>query len=177
MSLTVILGCMFAQKTTELVRQVRRWRSIGRRVLVVHHALDQRYQEQEPAVVTHDHVKEAAVTAERLADITWKDYDLIAIDEGQFFPDLMIVTQWADQGIHVIVAGLDGTSDREPFGDMLRLLPHAEEVIRLSALCVHCRDGTRAIYSRRVTPTSDVVCVGGAEAYEPVCRRHYLAHQ
>ncbi len=171
MSLTVILGCMFAQKTTELVRQVRRWRSIGRRVLVIHHALDQRYT-QEQAVITHDHVKEPAMTVNHLSDIPWKDYDMIAIDEGQFFPDLMIVTQWADEGVDVVVAGLDGTSDREPFGDMLRLIPHAEKVMRLSALCVHCRDGTPAIYSRRVTPDPTVICIGGAESYEPVCRRH-----
>jgi thymidine kinase len=74
-----------------------------------------------------------------------------------------------------VIAGLDGTSERKPFGDLLRLIPHAEEVERLYALCAFCKDGTTASYSKYISSTkSDVVEVGGAERYRPVCRYHYL---
>jgi len=106
-------------------------------------------------------------------------YQVLAIDEGQFFPDLYEkVTQWADElPLHIVISGLDGTSDRNPFGDMLRLIPHAEEVERLTAFCAVCRDGTVGTYSqyRCGTKEDQSVAVGGAESYRPVCRKHYLS--
>ncbi len=181
--LTVILGCMFAQKTTELVRMIRRYRSIGYSVLVVNSYRDTRYQgsEVEGGIVTHDEKREEAVMARTLSEVDAEvrsgRFHAVVVDEGQFFPDLFTyVTRWADEqeGLQIVVGGLDGTFQREPFGDMLRLVPHAEEVLRLSALCARCRDGTKAIYSRRSKSSGEEVVVGGAETYEPVCRRHYL---
>ena len=190
--LTVIIGCMFAQKTTELVRRIRRYRSIGYNVLVVNSHRDTRYPLGGEGVgagvgaggghiVTHDEKREEAVMARTLSEVDEAvrsgRFQAVVVDEGQFFPDLFgCVTRWADEvaGMDVVVGGLDGTFQREPFGDMLRLIPHAEEVLRLSALCAHCRDGTKAVYSRRrVQADGQEVLVGAAEAYEPVCRRHY----
>jgi len=182
--LTLLLGCMFAQKTTELVRMIRRYRSVGWRVLVVNHSADTRYGKD--CVSSHDSEQEPAVPAGRLEEVDRLvrsgHYQAVVVDEGQFFPDLFsYASSWADQcAVRIVVAGLDGTFQREPFGDMLRLVPHAEEVMRLSALCVRCRDGTKAIYSRRiqgvspaVTAGAGIVHVGAAESYEPVCRRHF----
>jgi thymidine kinase len=79
--------------------------------------------------------------------------------------------------VHVVVVGLDGTFDRAPFGDMLRLLPHAEEVERLTAYCAVCRDGTPAIFSKRTQALAGdikVMVIGGAAMYQPVCRAHFL---
>jgi thymidine kinase len=169
---------MFAQKTTELVRRIRRYRSVGWRVLVVNHSADTRYGTG--CVSSHDSDQEPAVAATQLAEVDAlvrsEEYQAVVVDEGQFFPDLFsYATAWADQcDINVVVAGLDGTFQREPFGDMLRLVPHAEEVIRLSALCTRCRDGTKAIYSRRIQGTEEAVQIGATESYEPVCRRHFL---
>jgi thymidine kinase len=178
--LTVILGCMFAQKTTELVRMIRRYRSVGWRVLVVNHSTDIRYGKE--CISSHDSEQESAWMVGQLAEVDQLvrsgEYQAVAVDEGQFFPDLFeYVTAWADQcPVNVVVAGLDGTSQREPFGDMLRLVPHAEEVMRLSALCSRCRDGTKAIYSRRILEGtgSTTILVGATESYEPVCRKHFL---
>lgn len=178
--LSLIVGCMFAQKTTELLRRVRRYQSIGYRVLVANYVADTRYGKDR--IASHDKEFEKAVCVERLAELEdavrsgW--YHVLAIDEGQFFSDLYEkITAWADElPIHIVISGLDGTSDRAPFGDMLRLIPHAEEVERLSAFCAVCRDGTVAVYSQYVAATqkSDTVEIGAAESYRPVCRRHYL---
>jgi thymidine kinase len=179
----LLLGCMFAQKTTELLRRVRRYKSIGYKVLVVNYVGDTRYGRD--CVASHDKEVEKAMCVGSLQDV--EDlvrsgaYNVVAIDEGQFFGDLFErVTTWADElPIHIVIAGLDGTSERAPFGDMLRLVPHAEEVERLNAFCSECRDGTIAVYSKYVGAArkdEHGVAIGGAEAYRPVCRKHYLRH-
>lgn len=181
--LTVIMGCMFAQKTTELLRYVRRYKSIGHRVLTINSHRDTRYGNS-GEIVSHDDGREQALHMEQLSeadeDVRSGEYQVVVIDEGQFFTDLFTyVTKWADEcPIHIVVAGLDGTFERDPFGQMLWLIPHAEEVLRLSALCAMCCDGTKGIYSKRIPIktelSSDVVLVGGSDSYQPVCRKHYL---
>ena len=175
--LSLLIGCMFAQKTTELLRRIRRYQSIGYRVLVINYIADTRYGTR--CIASHDKEKEEAMCVHRLHDVDAlvNDYQVVVIDEGQFFPDLFeYVTKWADTlPIHIVVAGLDGTSERKPFGDMLRLIPHAEEVERLTAFCSVCCDGTIATYSQYTGVTADDdIIIGGAEAYRPVCRKHYL---
>ena len=176
--ITLLIGCMFAQKTTELLRRVRRYKSIGYKVLVVNYIADTRYGQE--CIASHDKETEMAVCVDYLRHLDHLvhtgDYQVIAIDEGQFFGDLFEhVTRWADTlPIHIVIAGLNGTSERQPFGDMLRLIPHAEEVEHLTALCSVCSDGTPAIYSKFVGDEQKVIHIGGAESFIPVCRAHYL---
>jgi thymidine kinase len=179
--LSLIIGCMFGQKTTELLRRVRRYKSIGYKVLVVNFVGDTRYGEE--CIASHDKEIEKAACVDKLAAVDALvrsgAYNVVAIDEGQFFPDLFDhVSKWADElPVHIVVSGLDGTSERTPFGDMLRLIPHAEEVERLSAFCAMCRDGTVAVYSKyfgEAPKDENGVAIGGAESYRPVCRKHYL---
>jgi thymidine kinase len=179
--LTLLIGCMFAQKTTELLRRVRRYKSIGYKVLVVNFIGDTRYGNE--CIASHDKEIEKAACVELLKSVDHLvrsgEYNVIAIDEGQFFTDLHeYVTAWADElPVHIVISGLDGTSERKPFGDMLRLIPHAEEVERLSAFCSVCKDGTVAVFSKyfgEQPKDENGVAIGGAEAYRPVCRKHFL---
>ena len=175
--LSLLIGCMFAQKTTELLRRVRRYKSIGYKVLLVNFIGDNRYGKD--CVASHDKDIEKAVCVSVLSEIdrmvSSGDYNVVAIDEGQFFEDLFErVTVWADElPIHIVVAGLDGDSERRPFGSLLQLVPHAEEIVRLSAFCGVCKDGTEAHFSKCVRAKADQVLVGGADSYVPVCRKHY----
>lgn len=181
--LTLIIGCMFAQKTTELLRRIRRFQSIGKRVLVVKKLGDNRYSDN--AISSHDGESCLAKTVDRLAEVDEEvssgSIDVVVIDEGQFFEDLVDrVVEWTDRcphPIHVIVAGLDGDSERQPFGKLLELVCHAEEVLRLSAYCKMCGDGTEAHFTKWIgeRQKGDQVTVGGAEAYAPVCRQHWLS--
>jgi thymidine kinase len=179
--LSVLIGCMFAQKTTELLRRVKRYKSIGYKVLVVNFISDTRYGRD--CIASHDKEIEKAICVGYLKDINdlvrSGEYNVIAIDEGQFFPDLYeYVTQWADElPVHIVVVGLDGSSERKPLGDILRLVPHAEEVERLTAFCSECRDGTLAVFSKYLSEApkdENGVAIGGAESYRPVCRKHFL---
>jgi thymidine kinase len=180
--LSLLFGCMFSQKTTELLRRIRRYKSINYKVLVVNFIGDNRYGEE--CIASHDKVVEKAVCVEKLRSVDHLvrsgEYNVIAIDEGQFFTDLFdYVTSWADElPVHIVISGLDGTSERTPFGDMLRLVPHAEEVERLSSFCSECKDGTIAVYSKyfgEAPKDENGVAIGGAESYRPVCRKHFLS--
>ncbi len=182
--LSLLIGCMYAQKTTELLRRVRRYKSIGYKVLVVNYIGDTRYGED--CVASHDKEIQKAVCVEALKSVDHivrsGEYNVIAIDEGQFFYDLHeYVTQWADElPVHIVISGLDGDSERRPFGDMLRLIPHAEEVERLNAFCAQCKDGTLAIYSKcvaNIQKDEHGFAIAGNDVYIPVCRKHYLLDQ
>jgi len=177
--LTVLIGCMFAQKTTELLRRIRRSKAIDYNVLVVNYAGDTRYGTNK--IASHDIDTYDAICVKWLQDVAHQvesgAYQVVIIDEGQFYGDLYaFVTKWADKlpNIHIVVAGLDGDSNRNPFGDILRLIPHAETVERLSAFCAECKDGTEAHFSKRISQTVEQVEIGGADRYVPVCRKHYI---
>lgn len=177
--LSLLLGCMFAQKTTELLRRIRRFKSIGYEVLVVNYVGDTRYGTQQ--IASHDNesydARSVSCLEEVRGDIESGRYQVLVIDEGQFFPDLyMCVMSWADRlPVHILVAGLDGDSERRPFGDMLKLVPLAEEVERLSAFCAVCRNGTPGYFSKYVAGKKEgQVEIGGADRYLPVCRLHFL---
>ena len=177
--LSIILGCMFAQKTTELLRRIRQYKAIGYNVLVINYAGDTRYGTDK--IVSHNTDSYDALCVKWLQDVTHLvtsgTYQAVLIDEGQFFKDLYpYVVQWADSKlpIQIVVAGLSGDSNRAPFGDMLRLIPHAEETLHLTAFCAVCKDGTPAHFSKCIKADKvEQVQIGGADTYMPVCRTHY----
>lgn len=146
--------------------------------------LDTRYNEDGCAVKTHD-LDGVAAHGLGVNDLA-KIFDseayacpLIIIEEAQFFAGLYDVVLRAVETDKkdVIVVGLDGDSDRKPFGDILRLVPLADTVTRLTALCKRCGDGTVALFSALVLGKegkSEQIYVGGADKYLPMCRKHYL---
>jgi thymidine kinase len=78
------------------------------------------------------------------------------------------------QGKHVLVFGLDGDSERRPFGQVLDLIPLADKYAKLQAECRLCGDGTAALFTKRFSDATEQVSVGGQESYKAVCRKHYL---
>ncbi|KAJ2999435.1 hypothetical protein HDV02_002920 [Globomyces sp. JEL0801] len=77
--------------------------------------------------------------------------NVIFIEEGQFFPDLLEFVKVAvDQDCKtLIVCGLDGDFQRQPIGQMLDLIPLADSVDKLKALCAICKNGTEGLFSLR----------------------------
>jgi thymidine kinase len=164
---------MFGAKTTELLRRLRRFQYAQKRVVAIKSAKDTRYSE-EAVICTHakDQFTDVLVASE-LSDIDVTTYDVIGVDEGQFYSDLdLVCEQWAERGKVVIVAMLDGTYARQPFpsGCLGRLLPRCESVEKLSAVC---RCGADAAFSE-LTSDEQVGAsgelVGGAERYRAACR-------
>jgi len=177
----VIAGPMFAGKTEELLRRVRRASIAGRRVVVISHALDDRAGGER--VASHAGLdapsRKAASAAEIEAAIGDEMPDMLAIDEAHFFgPELVpVVGDLAARGMVVVVAGLDVTFTGQPFEPLPALMALAERVDKLTSICTVC--GEDAIYHTRVapTPSSDprlvTENVGGLETYQARCRRHF----
>lgn len=179
--ITLILGCMFAGKSSELIRQIRRYRSIGLDVLVIKHQIDDRYRTK--AITSHDQESIESVNVDNFNTILKDYYDqyhkakLIVIEEAQFFHQIydFVLDSAEKYGKDVIVAGLDGNFKREPFldGDFLRLVPVADNVYKLHGFCQICHK--KASFTKSVMPgVEDEVVVGGKECYIPTCRKHYL---
>ena len=106
----------------------------------------------------------------------YNNSNVIMIDEAQFFPDLFdFVTNAIDvDNKEIVIAGLDGDYKRQPFGDILKLIPHSDNIIKLKARCNLC-DMENAIFTKRIVDSNKQFLVGGSESYIPVCRKHYIS--
>lgn len=170
----VVLGPMFSGKTTELIRRLRRYNCAGKRCHLIKYAHDDRYSADKAA--THDRQEADAVgaTVLDLSDATTFPVtaaDVFGIDEGQFFPNLSTVAErLASMGKIVVIAALNGTYQRKTFGDVHNLLPIAEKIDVLNAVCMMCKRD--AAFTKRLDDKADVVeDIGGAEKYVAVCRK------
>jgi thymidine kinase len=175
----VVCGPMFAGKTEELLRRVRRATIAGRQVAVFGHALDTRQGADRLASHVGLAVPAVAVSTATAIEAALPDgTDVVAIDEAQFFgPDLIpVVGRLADRGMVVIVAGLDVTFDGRPFEPLPSLMALAEQVDKLTAICSMC--GEDAAFHVRLggdDVAADALVeanVGGTETYQARCRRH-----
>eukprot|EP01133_Synstelium_polycarpum_P010777 gene10777-12556_t len=166
----VIFGPMFSGKSTELLRRIRRYTIAHKKCLVVKYQADTRYSVNNMS--THDKQMWEATPCESLSGIDASEYDIIGIDEGQFFPDLVSFAEtMANQGKTVIIAALDGDFRRKPFGNVLELVPLAETVTKLKAVCMICYQD--AAFSKRIVSSTQLQLIGGAESYISVCRKCY----
>ncbi len=176
----VVTGPMFAGKTEELLRRVRRAEIAGLEVRVLTHAIDTRSGTNRVASHSGLGTQSVAVaTAEEIPGAVPDGTDLVAIDEAHFFgPELLpVVDGLAARGLTVLVAGLDVTYDGAPYEPMPSLMAVAESVTKLTAICTVC--GADAVYHLRVEPSRASATalepshVGGAEKYQARCRRHF----
>lgn len=176
--LEVITGGMFSGKSEELVRRLRRALIARQKIQVFKPRADTRHQEE--VLVTRDNRKLAASSVASSAELRQyleSETEVVGIDEAQFFDDDLVdlVTELADSGVRVIVAGLDQDYLRQPFGPMPRILALAEFVDKVHAVCVRC--GRLAHYSQRIAGGGEQVQVGDGEAYEARCRHCYEPYQ
>nr|XP_008523100.1 PREDICTED: thymidine kinase, cytosolic isoform X2 [Equus przewalskii] len=180
--------------STELMRRVRRFQIAQYKCLVIKYAKDTRYSSN---FSTHDRNTMEALPACQLRDAAQEALGVavIGIDEGQFFlqlprvdgkfcrswpsvgspkfPDIVEFSEaMANAGKTVIVAALDGTFQRKAFGAILNLVPLAESVVKLTAVCMECF--REAAYTKRLGTEKEVEVIGGADKYHSVCRLCYF---
>jgi len=167
----VVCGSMFSGKTEELIRRMKRAKFTQQKVEIFKPAIDTRYHEED--VVSHEGnaIKSTPVPSSSNILLLANDVEVIGIDEAQFFDDNLprVCRQLADQGIRVIIAGLDMDFKGEPFGPMPALMANAEFVTKVHAICMHC--GDLAQFSHRKIANDEVVLLGETQEYEPLCRR------
>lgn len=173
--LVMVIGPMFASKTTSLRAFAQRYALAKKNCLVVKFSKDNRYSvEQE--LITHDKLKvPASCVAEKLSEIPHWPYnqaDVILIDEAHFYNGLAeFCAKATKEGKVVIAAGLVSTWDQKPFSEMCNLLAQADEVISLKAVCTNC--GEDAIFTKRIVPSTQLQLIGGSDLYTARCRACY----
>ena len=186
--LEVVCGSMFSGKTEELMRRLRRAEYAKKTVLTIKHKIDNR--KSYACIVSHNGVEREAQPIssceegmQALEQIIDKEFDVIGIDEIQFFPDntVKIIQQLVAQGKRVIVAGLDLDFRGTPFTIVPTLMALADDVTKLHAICMVC--GQEANHTQRLIngePANyedDTILVGGEECYEARCRACYKIKQ
>lgn len=186
--LHLYLGPMFSGKTSQLMHDLETFSDLGKRVLAINASIDSRVANTnntstnaENNVSTHSSrgvhsngkVIWQRVTLLGTIDVT--KFDIIGVDECQFFPDLVSsVKHWLSLRKYIICAGLDSDFKQEPIGDTLKLIPFATRAIKLCAKCHRClqKNGTLAdapVTCRRDKSDNSITVIGGADKYEALC--------
>jgi len=170
----IICGSMFSGKTEELIRRLNRAKIARQRVEIFKPAVDTRYDDED--VVSHDEntIKSTPVQTASQILLLANSVDVVGIDEAQFFDDELstVCNLLANDGIRVIVAGLDMDFLGKPFGPIPSLMASAEYVSKVHAICMRC--GNLAQYSHRTIKDKSLVLLGETDSYEPLCRKCYI---
>lgn len=178
-NLELIIGPMYACKSTELLRRINMYEFLDKKIIVINHNINNRYGSSNLSTHNREYYNKC-INLDKLKEFEkyniFNEIEIIIIEELQFFSDAFeIVKKWTDiDNKNIIAAGLDGDFERKPFGDVLKLIPYAEKVTKLNALCKKCNDGSIACFTKRITNKKDKTLVGSCDIYEAVCRKHYL---
>jgi thymidine kinase len=172
-----IVGPMFSGKSEELIRRLKRARIARQRVACFKPDIDLRYHRT--SIASHSSQTHDASTVTNVEHLKAElyphldDIDVIGIDEAQFFDNtiLPLTVELVHLGKRIILAGLDTTFNAEPFGPIPALMAIADEVTKLSAVCMVC--GAPAIHTQRLGQSQELVLVGAAGLYEARCRTHF----
>lgn len=170
----VVCGSMFSGKTEELLRRLNRAKIAKQRIEIFKPGIDTRYDDED--VVSHDKnaIRSTPVSSSEKILLLTADADVVGIDEAQFFDDNLpnVCNELANQGIRVIVAGLDMDFQGRPFGPIPHLLAIAEYITKVHAICV--KTGNLAQYSHRIQGGEDTVELGELDRYQPLSRQAYI---
>ena len=170
----VVCGSMFYGKTEELIRRVKRAKLAKQKIKIFKPKQDIRYSKKK--VTSHDNnsIKSKPIKSpSKILEVAEK-FDVIGIDEAQFFDDSIIevCNKLANSGKRVIVAGLDMDYKGNPFGPMPNLLAIAEYVTKVHAICT--RSGKMASYTHRIAKSDELILLGDTRKYEALSRKEFI---
>ena len=172
--LKIILGSMFSGKTSELLNIHRHYQLCKIKCCVINHSDDTRYHKT--LLSSHDKMMVKCLSLRSLKEILTKELleenQVFLINEGQFFPDLYstVFELVEKHNKWVYVCGLDGDYKRQKFGQIIDLIPLADEIEKKQALCMGCVDGTKGIFTQRISSESEQKIIG-SKNYRSVCRK------
>ncbi len=174
--LHLIIGPMFAGKTSHLVENYNKCKLCNISCIVINHSDDNRYDTNN--LCTHDNITIPCIKEANLNNI-YKNIEknsVVLINEGQFFNDLydIVIKMVEEMDMTVYVYGLDGDFQRKPFGQILNLIPICDSVQKLQSFCAKCKDATLALFSHRIVNDNNQILIGSTEQYIPLCRKCFL---
>jgi len=170
--LNLIVGPMFSGKSTMLLNRYRRYQIAGKKCLLIKYAKDDRYSTKE--IVTHDNLRYKATSCKTLeeADYFVCDYDVICVDEIQFYPDgACYADLWANNGKVVEACGLNGDYLRNQFKQISLIIPRVDNITFVTAVCKDT--GGDAVFTKRLTNDRGQEVIGSDDIYQAVSREVY----
>lgn len=173
--LEIFIGPMYSGKTSKLLEIYKQYKFCNVPIEVINYSEDTRYHET--MLSTHDKMMipciQKTLLSELVKDERIQKAEVILINEGQFFSDLVpVVTEWLQCNKKIYVSGLDGDFERKKFGTILDLIPMCDKITKIHSLCSICKDGTAGIFSLRLTNETEQKIIG-SDNYIPVCRYCY----
>lgn len=175
-SIEVIFGPMFSSKTSTLLKRYRKYKLMNKKCILIKYCDDTRYDKT--GISTHDlNVQQNDVVQAKYKLFELKEEcekaDMIGIDEGQFYTDIVEFCEYfANLGKIIVVSALDGNYLREPFNDILRLVPISEKIKKKSAICSVCKNNYASFTMKKIDD-NNIELIGGEDIYSPVCRNCY----
>mgnify|MGYP001334842451 CR=1 FL=1 len=175
--LHIIFGPMFSGKSTKLINEINTLKVYKKNILIINSYHDTRIETD--SIKTHNNQTYSALKLKNLntqiiPELISK-YDVIAIDEAQFFNDLYdFIYELTKYNIHIIICGLNGDRNQKKFGQIIDLTPLANKIDKLSGICTLCNDGTPGDFSilKKNKEKKKQILVGGDDIYQCVCRKH-----
>lgn len=177
--LNLVIGPMYSGKSTELLRIYNKYKR-NYKIIAFNHRADNRYGIN--TVNTHNNESLSCISVDELYDyydqfvLNKNNIDIVLIDESQFFEDLYDFCKDIVENFNkiVYVFGLSGDSNRHKFGEILDLIPIADDIKFLKSICNKCNLAKEAPFTMRITTNNEQMLVGGSDEYMPVCRRCWL---
>ena len=174
--ITIVIGCMYAGKTTYLLEKINDLKEKKSSYLVINHSSDTRYNDN--CITNHNQKSENSLSLNKLNDLDFQNLDNIEnllIDESQFFTDLydtVLKFRNYKKELNIILVGLDGDYKQNVFNDgqLLNLIPHCEELTKLYSKCYIC--GKKASFTKRIISNDTQIMVGDNSIYQPSCYEH-----
>ena len=189
--LELFLGPMFSGKSTKLTTIMNQYKLCDVKTILFNHIIDKirsvdRLKSNDTindtindTMVTYDHLQTPCVYTNSCKDMLlyplYKECSVILINEGQFFDDIYdgVIQMLADKK-RVYICGLDGDYLKCVFNtNLLKLIPLCDKVTKLHSICLECKNGSPAIFTKRTNSNTNKICVGSGDIYKPVCRNCY----
>ena len=186
--LEIVLGTMFSGKTSFMLSKISFFANLNFKILYINIEFDNRttnvFSTHNPFINISEYNKNnnieqnvKMIKTSKLIDIQYNNYDIIIIDEAHFFDDLVEYTKLLlEHKKYVIIGSLIGDYNGNKFGQVCELIPICDEIHRLHAYCGICSKNKKcriAIYSKRISYSTETIEIGGSDKYIPVCREHY----
>ena len=183
-TLDLIIGPMYSGKSTELIRRLTIFEKMNLKVLYINSKIDDRSDENfsthSPILKSIGNISSRKVQKlDELEDYI-NEYNVIGIDEAQFFDNLQdfVLDLVENKNKKVIIAGLSGDYKRDIFGDIISLIRYCDNITKLNPFCKICIENNNiikpALFTKRITESDKVIVVGSQDTYIPTCRLCYL---
>ena len=172
----LIIGPMFSGKSTRLIETVRKYSFKNKKTILINFIGDNRYT-SESQIVTHDQIKYDSIQCQYLNEkiSMLENYDVIGIDEGQFFSDLLEICDILSRfGKIIFIAALSSNDHMKPYDNISKLIPFVDKIKLMKAYCFFCHK--QAGFNLKIKKCKTNFIDERKENYKPVCKNCFYIH-